>query len=160
MIRNSGTPICSHRSVAADGRIVCDIIASGDSEVSANLCHDCPAKTIGCGHLRFSLQKMASTPITVRYATGRVEVLDDHPPRIAFLRAACAERVVPINSPRECVGCALHSARGCASAAVAVATPAARAPQTTAPGAAAAPVEGGKVIRFPGRETIRVEKMG
>lgn len=158
MIRNSGSPICSHRSVAADGRIVCDIIASGDCEVSANLCRDCPAKAIACEHLRFALQKMASSPITVRYATGRVEVLDDHPPRIAFLRAACAEKVTPINSPRECVGCALHSARGCVSAATAMSVPLVQAPSVPATGAVA--VSGGKVIQFPGRVPVRAEKMG
>jgi hypothetical protein len=158
MIRNSGSPICAHRSVAADGRIVCDIIASGDSEVSANLCRDCPAKAIACEHLRFSLQKMASSPITVRYATGRVEVLDDHPPRIAFLRAACVEKVAPINSPRECVGCALHSARGCVSTVAATPAPVVQAPPV--PVAGAATMFGGKVIRFPGRVSVRTEKLG
>jgi hypothetical protein len=160
MIRNSGSPICAHRSVAADGRIVCDIIASGDSEVSANLCRDCPAKAIACEHLRFSLQKMASSPITVRYATGRVEVLDDHPPRIAFLRAACVEKVAPINSPRECVGCAQHSARGCLSAATAAVAPAPLVHQPPVPAAGAAAVCGGKVIQFPSRVPVRAEKMG
>jgi len=159
MIRNSGSPICSHRSVATDGRIVCDIIALGDSEISANLCRDCPAKAIACEHLRFSLQKMASSPITVRYATGRVEVLDDHPPRIAFLRAACVEKVAPINSPRECVGCAMHSARGCASGAAAVSVPAPLT-QVAVSVVGSAPAGGGKVIQFPGRGAMRAEKMG
>jgi hypothetical protein len=148
MMRNSGSQICAHRNVAKDGRIVCDLIASGDSEVSTSLCHDCPARTIACEHLRFSLQKTASSPITVRYATGRVEILDDHPSHIAFLRAACAERVAPINSPRECAGCTLHSARVAAPALV-----------TTPVSAAVAASEsrtacGGKVIRFPGRVAV------
>ena len=109
MTQHKQISTCPYRSVAQDGRITCKAIASGDNEVSPNLCRECPIKAIACDHLRFSLQKVASRPITARYATGRVEVLDDQPPRIAFLRAACAEKVVPINSPIECARCALHS---------------------------------------------------
>ena len=124
MIRTVVSQTCQHRSVAADGRIICGVISSGDNEVSPNICRDCPVKAISCDHLRFSLQKVVSTPITVRYATGRVEVWDDQPPRIAFLRAACSERVSPIGSPRECAGCALHSARTSAVASAAIPEPA------------------------------------
>lgn len=100
---------CPHGSVAEDGRIVCKMILSGDNEVSPNLCRECPARAIACDHLRFSLQKTVSRPITVRYATGRVEVLDDQPPRIVFLRAACGEQVIPVHSPLECAACELRS---------------------------------------------------
>jgi hypothetical protein len=127
--------ICPSRSVAQDGRVICGAIASGDNEVSPNLCRECPVKMIACDHLRFSLQKAASRPITVRYATGRVEILDDQPARIGFLRAACVEKVVPVNSPIECVRCACHSQ----NASVPVA-----APSTVAVGEA-------KVIPFPRR---------
>lgn len=109
MTQQKSISTCQYRSVAQDGRITCKAISLGDNEVSPNLCRECPVKAIACDHLRFSLQKIASSPITVRYATGRVEVLDDQPSRIAFLRAACAEKVVPINSPIECAHCVLHS---------------------------------------------------
>ena len=99
---------CEHRSVAADGRIVCAKITLGDNEVSPNLCRDCPAKTIACGHLRFSLQKSSPSAIVVRYASGRTEVWNDEAPSISFLRAACATKVAPITSPRECAACSLR----------------------------------------------------
>jgi len=135
MVQNRQIPTCLHRGVAQDGRIVCKAITSGDNEVSPNLCRECPVKAIACDHLRFSLQKVASRPIMVRYATGRTEILDDQPPRIAFLRAACAEKATPVNSPVECARCALHSQ----NAARPIAAPAAVA------------VGEGKVIPFPRR---------
>jgi len=94
--------LCQHRSVAADGRIVCAKITLGDNEVSPNLCRNCPAKTIACHHLRFSLQKSSPSAIVVRYVNGRTEVWNDKPPSVSFLRAACAAKVAPITSPREC----------------------------------------------------------
>jgi hypothetical protein len=100
--------LCEHRSVAADGRIVCAKITLGDNEVSPNLCRNCPAKTIACRHLRFSLQKSSSSAIVVRYASGRTEVWNDEPPSVSFLRAACSVRVAPITNPRECVACSLR----------------------------------------------------
>lgn len=133
MAQNTQIQTCPHRSVAKDGRIICKMILSGDNEVSPNLCHDCPARAIACDQLRFSLQKMSSHPIIVRYATGRVEVLDDQPSRIAFLRAACQEKVMPVNTPLECTRCELHWER--------VAQPIAR---TTS-----VPAGKGKVIPFP-----------
>jgi hypothetical protein len=135
MVQNRQMQTCPNRSVAKDGRIVCKMILSGDNEVSPNLCRECPAKTVACDHLRFSLQKLASRPITVRYATGRVEVLDDQPPRIAFLRAACEEKVAPVNSPLECSRCEVRAA----------CTP----EPAVAP--APVPVQRGKVIPFPRR---------
>ena len=102
--------LCEHRNVAADGRIVCAKITLGDNEVSPNLCRNCPAETIACHHLRFSLQKSSPSAIVVRYASGRTEVWNDEPPSVSFLRAACAARVAPITSPRECAACSLHLA--------------------------------------------------
>jgi hypothetical protein len=109
MAQNRQIQACPHRSVAKDGQIICKMVLSGDNEVSPNLCRECPAKAIACDHLRFSLQKITSRPITVRYATGRVEVLDDQPPHVAFRRAACEKRVMPVNSSLECACCELHS---------------------------------------------------
>jgi hypothetical protein len=100
--------LCEHRSVAADGRIVCAKITSGDNEVSPNLCRNCPAKTIACRHLRFSLQKSSPSAIVVRYANSRTEVWNDEPPSVSFLRAACAAKVTPISSPKECAACSLR----------------------------------------------------
>ena len=110
MAQTKYSQACSHRSVSKDGRVICTMIQMGeDNEVSPSLCRECPARKIACDHLRFSLQKITSRPITVRYATGRVEILDDQPPRIGFLRAACEEKVHPIHSPAECAQCRMHS---------------------------------------------------
>jgi hypothetical protein len=102
--------LCPHRSVAEDGRVICTKIIQGDNEVSPNLCRDCPAKMVSCDHLRFSLQKSSPSPIVVRYNGGHTEVWDNDPPSISFCRAACAIKVMPINSPKECAGCALRLA--------------------------------------------------
>ena len=101
---------CPHRNVSDDGRIICKMIGVGDNEVIPLLCRDCPMQAISCDHLRCSLQKIAPTPITVRYVTGRVEILDNEPAQVTFLRAACVKRVMPVNSPVKCAGCGLHSA--------------------------------------------------
>jgi len=108
LVKRTGNGLCEHRSVAADGRIFCAKITLGDNEVSPNLCRDCPAKTIACGHLRFSLQKSSPSAIVVRYAGGRTEVWNDEPPSISFLRAACVAKVAPITGPRECAACSLR----------------------------------------------------
>jgi hypothetical protein len=100
--------LCEYRSVAADGRIICAKITLGDNEVSPNLCRNCPAKTIACRHLRFSLQKFSPSAIVVRYVNGRTEVWNDEPPSVSFLRAACAAKVAPITGPRECAACSLR----------------------------------------------------
>ena len=102
--------LCEHRSVAADGRIVCAKIAVGDNEVSPNLCRECPAKAVACHSLRFALQKSSPSAIVVRYAGGRTEVWNDEAPSISFLRAACEARVAPITSPKECAACSLRPA--------------------------------------------------
>ena len=104
-VNRTGNGLCEHRSVAADGRIVCAKITLGDNEVSPNLCRDCPAKTIACQNLRFSLQKSSPSAIVVRYANGRTEVWNDELPSVSFHRAACAARVSPITSPKECAAC-------------------------------------------------------
>ena len=100
--------VCEHRSVAADGRIVCAKITLGDNEVSPNLCRNCPAKAIACQHLRFSLEKSSPSAIVVRYVNGRTEVWNDEPPSVCFLRAACAVKVAPIAGPKECAACSLR----------------------------------------------------
>ena len=97
------------RSVARDGRIICDKITEGDNEVSPNLCRDCPAGQIKCDKLRFSLQKFSPSPIVVRYGNGHSEVWNDESPRITFLRAACAAKIAPISDPRQCAACALRT---------------------------------------------------
>ena len=101
--------ICQYRSVASDGRVICTKIAEGDNEVSPNLCRDCPARQIGCDKLRFSLRKSSPTPIVVRYGNGHSEVWNDQPPKITFLRAACAAKIAPISDPRQCAACALRT---------------------------------------------------
>ncbi len=103
-----GNGLCEHRSVDADGRIICAKITLGDNEVSPNLCRECPAKAISCHHLHFSLQKSSPSAIVVRYAGGRTEVWNDGPPSLSFLRAACALHVAPISSPKDCAACSLR----------------------------------------------------
>ena len=107
-VNRTGNGLCEHRSVAADGRIVCARITLGDNLVSPNLCRNCPAKTIACQNLRFSLQKSSPSAIVVRYVNGRTEVWNDEPPSVSFLHAACAANVAPISSPRECAACSLR----------------------------------------------------
>ncbi len=106
----SDNGLCLHRSVADDGRIVCAKIVQGDNEVSPNLCRECPAKSVSCDNLRFSLQKSSPSPIVVRYNGGHTEVWDKEPPSVSFHRAACAVKVMPVANPKECAGCALRLA--------------------------------------------------
>jgi len=101
---------CRYSGVANDGRITCRKIVQGDNEVSPNLCRDCPAKSVCCDNLRFSLEKTSPSPIVVRYNGGHTEVWDNDPPSISFYRAACVVKVMPITSPKECAGCALRLA--------------------------------------------------
>ncbi len=103
-----GLKPCQFRQVDVQGRILCHLIKGGDREVSVNLCRACPVQHINCQHLRAGLEKHTSTPITVRFATGRVEVWDDEPPTIDFKQAACAAKTMPIQSPRDCVGCPIR----------------------------------------------------
>ena len=99
---------CQHRTVDDNGRILCGLIKGGDRGVTVNLCRDCPIPMINCQHLRAEMKKKVSTPITIRYATGRVEVWDDEAPTIGFKQAACAVKTMPVNSPRDCAGCPIR----------------------------------------------------
>lgn len=103
-----GLKPCQFRQVDNHGRILCNLIKGGDREVSVNLCRACPVQAINCQNLRAGLEKKISTPLTVRFATGRVEVWDDAPPAIDFKQAACAAKTMPIHSPRDCAGCPLR----------------------------------------------------
>jgi hypothetical protein len=98
---------CEHRTVSKDGRIVCAKIVEGETSVSRELCRNCPFKAVNCSHLRFALQQITPSPLTVRY-NGRVEVWDDDPPKILFEQAACLAKVAPIENPRACIGCVLR----------------------------------------------------
>lgn len=105
---HEGLKPCQFRQVDNHGRILCGLIKGGDREVSVNLCRACPVPQINCQHLRATLTKNAPTPLTVRYATGRVEVWDNEPPAVEFRHAACAEKTMPIHSPRDCAGCPIR----------------------------------------------------
>jgi len=98
---------CEHRTVAKDGRIVCQRIVEGDCEVTPNVCRFCPFKAVNCAHLRFSLRLSSPSPLLVRY-NGRTEVWNDGPSELRFERAACIARVTPIQEPRSCAGCTLR----------------------------------------------------
>ncbi|CAG0947654.1 hypothetical protein ANRL1_04388 [Anaerolineae bacterium] len=101
---------CPYRQADNDGHILCDKIKSGDREVAPNICRACPVSAINCAHLRATLDHQARPPITVRYGNGKTEVWDDPAPTISLERAACAAKVVPIHSARDCAGCALRQA--------------------------------------------------
>lgn len=131
-----GLKPCQFRQVDNHGRILCNLIKSGDREVSVNLCRACPVAQINCQHLRAGLEKKVSTPITVRFATGRVEVWDDAPPVIEFKQAACAAKTMPVHSPRDCAGCAIRLPNVIPQNAIQVAHHA----KQLAPAAVAAPV--------------------
>ena len=129
---------CEHRTVSKDGRIVCAKIAQGDNSVSPAVCRACPFAAVNCAHLRFSLQQTSASSLVVRF-NGRTEVWNDDPPQLLFCHAACAERVVPIHSPRACAACPFHH-------------PAQAQPQ--APTARPSPARPGKVVPFPAREPL------
>jgi hypothetical protein len=99
---------CPYRQVDDEGHILCDKIKSGDREVSPNICRACPVSAINCAHLRATLDHQARPPLTVRYGNGKTEVWDDVAPSINLQRAACAAKVMPIHSPRDCAGCAIR----------------------------------------------------
>ncbi len=101
---------CPSRSVLDDGRVRCAKIKTGDREVVPAICDRCPAAACACQHLRFSLEKITLTPITVRRADGRVEVWDDQAPEVSFLRAACALKTAPVSPTNDCLACALRLA--------------------------------------------------
>ncbi len=101
---------CPFRHVDDEGHILCDKIKTGDREVSPNICRACPISAINCGHLRATLDHQTRPPITVRYGNGKTEIWEDEAPSLILQRAACAAKVVPILSPRDCAGCALRQA--------------------------------------------------
>ena len=125
---------CQFRQVDTHGHILCGLVKGGDREVSADLCRACPVQAINCQNLRASLEKQVSTPITVRFATGRVEVWNDAPSTVQFKQAACAAKTIPIHSPRDCMGCPLRAPNIIPQNAIPVA---ARAKQNNAPIASA-----------------------
>lgn len=100
---------CPYRHVGDEGHILCDKIKTGDREVSPNICRACPISQINCGHLRAVLDNQSRPPITVRWGNGKTQVLDDFAQQsISMQRAACAAKVTPIHSARDCAGCALR----------------------------------------------------
>jgi hypothetical protein len=101
--------MCEHRTVSRDGRIVCAKIVEGGNEVSPDVCRTCPLKAVNCAHLRFSLKQITPTPLVVRY-NGRTEIWDDDPAEVRFEQSACSAKVMPIQSPKQCVGCTLRQA--------------------------------------------------
>lgn len=96
---------CTHRLVAADGRILCTRIAGADQEVWPDLCERCPARAIACACLRFTLVRAGGGAIMVRHAGGRSYLLEPEPDDLHFQRAACAAFGRPIDSPVSCQGC-------------------------------------------------------
>jgi hypothetical protein len=122
---------CPYRRANADGQILCDKIKTGDREVNAAVCRACPIAEINCAHLRATLEHHTRPPIIVRWGNGKSEVWDDFAQEsLTFARAACAERVMPITSPRDCVGCTLRQAL--TESPRAAARPATPAPRATA----------------------------
>lgn len=99
---------CPYRHVGDEGHILCDKIKSGDRQVSPNICRVCPISQINCAHLRATLDHQAHPPVTVRWGNGKTEIWEDDAPSISFNQAACAEKVIPIQSGKECAGCALR----------------------------------------------------
>lgn len=134
---NQNLSPCDHRTVSKEGRIICRQIVEGDNEVSPNVCRTCPLKAINCSHLRFSLRQTSPSPLIVRF-NGRTEIWDDDPPELAFEQAACAAKVIPIESPKSCVGCPLRQPLQSP-----LETPIRQRRRVTQPG---------KVVPFPGRE--------
>jgi hypothetical protein len=110
--------------VDEEGHILCDKIKAGDREVSPNICRACPINAIHCAHLRATLDHHARPPLTVRWGNGKTEVWDDLAPSISLQRAACAVKVTPIHSPRDCAGCPLRQPLVTAEAIHVVARPA------------------------------------
>jgi hypothetical protein len=100
---------CPYRHADDEGHILCDKIKSGDREVSPNICRACPVSQINCVHLRATLEHHARPPIVVHWGNGKSQVWDDFAvDSLTLPRAACAEKVTPIHSPRDCAGCALR----------------------------------------------------
>ena len=114
--RRQTNALCARRSVADDGRLLCDCIADADREVSQALCQGCPAVAAGCGSLRFSLHKEAGVGIIVRYGNGRSLILDQAPTTLRLRHAACRITSLAISTTEDCRVCSLRRA-GASSAA-------------------------------------------
>lgn len=99
---------CPYRHAHDDGQILCGRIQSGDRAVSPNICRACPVAAINCAHLRATLNHDARPPITVRWGNGKTQIWESDAPSITLKHAACAAKVVPIHSSRECAGCTLR----------------------------------------------------
>lgn len=130
---------CKYRQAEEDGRIVCEKIVRGENEVGPNFCRSCPVAAINCTHLRFTLERVDSSTILVRYGNGRSQVWPGEPTRVSLVHGACAARLIPVEGPKACAGCALRSP---AALPMAVAAAAAAAGQ---------PPASGRVISFPTR---------
>ncbi len=127
---------CTHRLVAADGRILCTRIAGADQEVWPDLCERCPARAIACACLRFTLVRAGGGAIMVRHAGGRSYLLEPEPDGLHFQRAACAAFGRPIDSPVSCQGC--RSAHPAATRATIIPFPATQSADAVSPGPQAA----------------------
>lgn len=104
-------PPCPYRRTDDDGHILCTKIKAGDREVNAVTCRACPLAVINCTHLRATLEHHTRPPLVVRWGNGKTEVWDDFAQEsLTLVRAACAEKVIPITSANECAGCALRQA--------------------------------------------------
>jgi hypothetical protein len=108
--RPQANTLCSHRSVADDGRLLCDCIADADREVTPALCQGCPATAADCPSLRFSLDKEAGAGIVVRYGNGRSLILDQAPTALTLRHAACRVTARAISMPEKCRACSLRRA--------------------------------------------------
>jgi len=125
---------CPYRHADDEGHILCDKIKSGDREVAPNICRACPVAQINCAHLRATLEHHARPPITVRWGNGKSQVWDDFAQdSLTLIRAACADKVAPILSPRDCAGCALRKAVDSQQSTVDSRQTADRRPQTVTP---------------------------
>ncbi len=141
---------CPYRQVDDEGHILCDKIKTGDREVSPNICRACPVAAINCAHLRATLDHHVRPPLTVRYGNGKTVIWDDVVPSINLQTAACAAKVVPIHSLRDCAACPIRQPLVMADtpnvvaprvvAEVAAATTAPRQPIRRAPRVVAAPI--------------------
>ncbi len=129
---------CEHRAVSKDGRIVCAKITQGDNTISPDVCRGCPAHSINCSHLRFSLNHSQHVPLVVRF-NGHTEVWSDDAPELRFQHAACEARVTPILHAKACANCPLRMAAHASG---------------DAAQADRLPACGGKIVPLPAREHI------
>ncbi len=155
-----GLKPCPHRRVDDNGRILCGWIKNGDNQVSADLCRACPVSQIDCQHLRAALGKTAPSPITVRYATGRVEVWNDEAPSIDFTQAACRAKTIPIQSVKDCSGCPLRMPNIVPQSAIQVARPARLAVPIQNFSSAATPTVAGQSSAAPAKRQSAAEARG